>query len=89
VLTRAVGSHEEAPEADYRHVRAAPGDRLLMCSDGLTDMAKEADLAAVLGRHSDSESACRALIDLALERGGRDNITAIVAGFTDLSVDRS
>jgi len=89
VLTRAVGSHEETPEADYRHVRAAPGDRLLICSDGLTDMAKEADLAGVLARHPDSESACRGLIDLALERGGRDNITAIVAGFADLAADRS
>jgi protein phosphatase len=85
VLTRAVGSHEEAPEADYRHVRAAPGDRLVICSDGLTDMAKEPDIAAVLERNPGCEGACKALLDLALERGGRDNVTVIVADFTDLS----
>ena len=82
VLTRAVGSHDQTPEADFHHLRLSPGDRLLLCSDGLTDMADEAQITAVLERHARSESACRALVDLALAGGGRDNVTVIVAAFS-------
>jgi protein phosphatase len=81
VLTRAVGTQEETPVGDFHHLRLAPGDRLLVCSDGLTDMASEASIVEALVRHPDSEPACRALVDLALDRGGRDNVTVIVAGF--------
>ncbi len=82
VLTRAVGGPDEELEGDTHHLGIAHGDRLLLCSDGLTDMADEKDIAAVLAAHAVSEDACRALVDLALERGGRDNVTVIVAGFT-------
>jgi PPM family protein phosphatase len=83
VLTRAVGSHEQTPEADFHHLRLSLGDRLLLCSDGLTDMADESEIATVLQQHPRSEAACRALVDLALAGGGRDNITVIVAAFGD------
>jgi PPM family protein phosphatase len=82
VLTRAVGGPEEELEGDLRHLRIAHGDRLLLCTDGLTDMAGEAEIAAVLAAHLSSQSAAEALVELALERGGRDNVTAIVAGYT-------
>ena len=82
VLTRAVGAHEETPVGDFHHVRLEEGDRLLVCSDGLTDMTGPQEIQAVLHRYAKSELACRALVDLALERGGRDNITVIVAGFS-------
>jgi PPM family protein phosphatase len=82
VLTRAIGGPDENLEGDMHHVTIYQGDRLLICTDGLTDMAKEDEIAGVLARHPRSEEACRALIALALERGGRDNVTAIVARFT-------
>ncbi len=81
VLTRAVGGPEAELEGDLHHLIVAPGDRLLLCSDGLTDMAEEGEIAEVLGAHSRSEDACRALVDLAIECGGRDNVTVIVAGY--------
>jgi serine/threonine protein phosphatase PrpC len=81
VLTRAVGTQEETPEGDFHHLRVTPGDRLLVCSDGLTDMAKESEIVEVMNRNAGSEPACRALVELALERGGRDNVTVIVAGY--------
>jgi len=56
-------------------------DRLLLCSDGLTKVASESDIEATLKAHPGSEAACRALVDLALARGGPDNITVIVAGY--------
>ena len=81
VLTRAIGGPSDELEGDIHQLRVGVGDRLLLCSDGLTDMADEDDIRAVMEKHPASEAACRALIDLALERGGRDNVTAIVARF--------
>lgn len=82
VLTRAVGTQEETPEGDFHHLRLTLGDRVLVCSDGLTDMASEADIRGMLERHAASAPACEALVNLALEQGGRDNVTVIVAGFS-------
>jgi serine/threonine protein phosphatase PrpC len=84
VLTRAVGAHEETPDADFHRLEVEEEDRLLVCSDGLTDMASSEDILGVLARHADSQPACRALVDLALERGGRDNVTVIVARFSSI-----
>lgn len=81
VLTRAVGGPDEELEGDMHHVQLVDGDRILMCSDGLTDMAKEEEISALLASHPVAEQACRALVDLALERGGRDNVTVIVADY--------
>jgi serine/threonine protein phosphatase PrpC len=63
----------------------ADGDRLLLCTDGLTDMVSEADIARVLDTHSASEEACVALESLALERGGKDNVTMVVARYRFLA----
>ena len=57
----------------------APGDRVMLCSDGLTDMAGRNEIAEILLAHPRSDRACRSLVDLALEHGGKDNITVIVA----------
>jgi protein phosphatase len=81
VLTRAVGGPEDDLEGDLHHLQIQPGDRLLLCSDGLTDMAKEEEIAGILVAHSASQDACAALVELALERGGRDNVTVVVATY--------
>ena len=54
------------------------GDTYLICSDGLTDMVTEADIASLLNKAADAEEATAGLVELALENGGKDNITAIV-----------
>lgn len=82
VLTRAVGGPDDDLEGDMHHVGIYHNDRLLLCSDGLTDMAREEEIADLLARNLRSEDACRALVALALERGGRDNVTVLVARFT-------
>lgn len=81
VLTRAVGGPGDQLDADMHHLRIEDGDRWLLCSDGLTDMASEAEIAGVMRAHPVSVEAARALVDLALSRGGHDNITVIVAHF--------
>ncbi len=55
-----------------------PGDRYLICSDGLTDMVSNVEIMDILLSQPDVQPAANALIDAALEQGGRDNITVIV-----------
>jgi hypothetical protein len=59
-----------------------PGDRLLLCSDGLNSMIEDSDIEEVLAGTEDPELAAQQLIDLANEAGGHDNITAIVVDIT-------
>jgi protein phosphatase len=81
VLTRALGSGRAEVEAEIQHVELADGDRLLLCTDGLTEMVADARIAEVLGRTAGSAEAGRALVEAALEAGGRDNVTVVVAGY--------
>lgn len=76
VLTKAVGVHKKF-QAEIQFAEAEDGDRYLICTDGLHNGINETDIQTHL--HSGSrEQALKQLIDLALERGGRDNITAVI-----------
>ena len=60
------------------------GDVLLLCSDGLTTMMEDKDIAALLERASgDISRAAQELVDEANERGGEDNITVVLMKFED------
>jgi protein phosphatase len=82
VLTQAIGGNDEEPEADMQHFQLAHGDRVLLCTDGLSNLVGEDDMARVLRASRSSEEGCRALVDLALERGAPDNVTAVLALYT-------
>jgi serine/threonine protein phosphatase PrpC len=75
VITRAVGSRDYV-QVDTNYVQVQEGDTFLLCSDGLHGYLEDEELAGVMERPP--EEATRKLIDLANERGGRDNITCIV-----------
>ncbi len=77
VLTRALGV-EPTVEVDIIDVTPKHGDRYLLCSDGLPREASDEQIAAVLARFSDPSEAAKELVTLANERGGSDNITAVV-----------
>lgn len=79
VITRAVGSREYV-QVDTRVFDVKSGDRYLVCSDGLHGYLEDRELAPIL--EMTPESAVRRLIGIANERGGRDNITAIVVAVT-------
>jgi protein phosphatase len=82
VLTRCIGGTAgRGSEPDVVRHRLAAGDRLLLCTDGLTDMVDDAAIAEELGRGTSSDEVCRALVDLALANGGKDNVTAVVATY--------
>ena len=77
VITRALGSDREVT-ADTYEVNLAPGDCLLLCSDGLSNIVPEEEITAVLSDSATSEAACRDLMELALSRGAPDNVSIIV-----------
>ncbi len=78
VVTRALSGGED-PEVDVVEVVPEPGERYLLCSDGLFGVVPDDRIAAILGQAGvPLESICRGLIDAANEAGGPDNITALV-----------
>ncbi len=79
VVFNILGGGEAGVQVDMRKDDLEPGDVLLLCSDGLTDMLDDDRIAAILEAEGEPESACKRLVDEANEAGGRDNITAIVA----------
>jgi len=82
ILVNALGGFNEEVEVDLDQIALSSGDRILMCSDGLTDMVDDDTIRQVLVERQESQKACQRLIDLALERGGKDNITVVVASYT-------
>lgn len=82
IILRALGSKDEV-EADVEDLVLLPGDLLLMTSDGLTRHVTEAEILAVLQRPGDLEQACNALVEIAKQRGGEDNITCLLVRTVD------
>jgi protein phosphatase len=81
VLTRALGAGGSEVVADVQIARLCDGDELLLCTDGLNEMVEDADIAAVLREAGTADEASRALVELALQRGGKDNVTVLVARY--------
>ena len=77
VITRALGGGVETVP-DIYELNVAAGDRLLLCSDGLSGMVSEEDLTEILTRFRDPQKCANQLIKRANMNGGRDNITAVV-----------
>jgi protein phosphatase len=79
VVTNAVGGNAPGVQVDQSQLDVRPGDVVLLCSDGLTEMLTEANIAAVLAEEVTPAGATESLILLANSQGGRDNITVVVA----------
>jgi len=78
ILTRALGVDRQL-DVDTWTVDVTDGDRILLCSDGLTNECPDAEIAEILEANPDPDSAAQALVVRALEHGGNDNVTVIVA----------
>ncbi|HSF15206.1 MAG TPA: protein phosphatase 2C domain-containing protein [Vicinamibacteria bacterium] len=81
VLTNALGGSEKELRVDVQRLKLADGDRLLVCTDGLTDMISDEEIAELL-RDQSSEKACHELVNRALAKGGKDNVTVVVARYS-------
>jgi protein phosphatase len=79
MLTNYVG--KGSLQVDVGHHQLADGDRLLLCTDGLSDLVSEVEMAALLDAHPRPDDACRALLDRALACGGLDNVTVVLASY--------
>lgn len=66
---------------DCRRMSVEPSDRILLCSDGLTDPVDDAVVKEILLKHASTDDACRALVDAANAAGGPDNITVAVVDY--------
>lgn len=89
LITRALGV-DQAVQVELRDFQTEENDIYLLCSDGLSDMLSAQEIAHLMkGRCKDLPSACEELISLANAKGGRDNISVILAKITDRSLDAS
>jgi PPM family protein phosphatase len=77
VITKALGTEGET-EPDLVEVALEPGDRLLLCTDGLSGMVPDEDIAELLRRPDGAQAAADALVEAALKGGGEDNVTVVV-----------
>ena len=81
VLTSAITAGGDKTEVELHHVMLADGDQLVLCSDGLTEMVSDTELADVLKKKLAPADTCQELLDMALTAGGKDNITVVVARY--------
>jgi len=77
VITRALGL-EPSVEPDFWLLPPAPGERFLLCSDGLTTELEDEEIAVVLGSEENPTVAASRLVEQAVSSGGRDNVTVVV-----------
>lgn len=76
-LTQAIGSGRGVdPEA--AEVELGAGDRVLLCTDGLTDLVDDGEIGSVLGTGGSADECCERLLRMALDRGGHDNVTVLL-----------
>ncbi|MBX6315298.1 MAG: serine/threonine-protein phosphatase [Isosphaeraceae bacterium] len=81
IVVNVVGGPRPGVQAEIHKVVLADGDTLLLCTDGLSEPVTEERITSVLARAESPDAACRRLVDLALDAGGPDNVTAIVARY--------
>jgi protein phosphatase len=81
VITNVVGGPEAGVEVEAHALELRPADRIVLCSDGLTEMVPRDAIVATLKENPEPEAACQSLIAQANDAGGTDNITVIVADF--------
>ncbi len=81
VITNVVGGTDAGVNVEAHAMAVEAGDRLLICSDGLTEMVTDDVIAAALGAEPDPERTCRTLLAQANDAGGRDNITLLIVRF--------
>lgn len=77
ILTRALGT-QKSPNIDMTSFPTLPGDMLLLCTDGLHGLVFSDDIKRILAKNSTLKAKLKEMVQLSLERGGNDNITAVL-----------
>jgi serine/threonine protein phosphatase PrpC len=82
-LTSVVGGGLDQAGGDMHHLPLQLGDALLLCTDGLTCQVRDEEIAEILRTAPSCEDACDSLVTLTLDRGAPDNVTVVVARYTE------
>lgn len=80
VITRAIGVRTPV-RIDFFDVKLEPGDKVLLCSDGLTNMLEDEDILQIVKRCGSPKEAAQRLVNEANKNGGKDNISVVLAEF--------
>jgi protein phosphatase len=88
VITRALGMQDQVV-VDLQHDDPRPGDVYILCSDGLSGMVQDEDIRRIVGATDDIRETCNMLIAKANERGGEDNVTAVVIRIEETEAESS
>lgn len=83
VVTNIIGGTEAGVRVEVHKVHLQPGDSVLLCSDGLTEMLTADEISAILQESDEPAGLCKRLVAQANERGGKDNVTVIVAKYDE------
>jgi PPM family protein phosphatase len=81
VLTGALSTGDGPTDVDLTAQRLLNEDQVLLCTDGLFDMVSDASIAALLQQSGSPSEVCQRLVTAALEAGGRDNVTVVLARY--------
>jgi protein phosphatase len=81
VLTNVIGTRGDEVKAEFHKSQLTDGDQILLCTDGLTEMIPEGAIADVLRKPGPAADVCATLVDLALEAGGKDNVTVVLGRY--------
>src|SRR5690606_21337175 len=84
-ITRALGISQELEPELSAPLFVSPGDVFALCTDGLSDLVSDAEIAEILGKGESPEASCKELVDLANARGGHDNVTVAIARVLEVS----
>lgn len=88
VITRALGTEGDV-DPDLLEIPVVPGDRIMLCSDGLTGMVADSQIEEFLARDAGPQDVAEALVKAALEGGGEDNVTVVVVDVLADSEERT
>lgn len=86
VLMRVLGDYEGSVDIDSSIVDTEPGDRWLLCSDGLCGFVPEQAISQVLATEPDAAKAAERLIEMTLDRGAPDNVTIVIVGVNETNM---
>ena len=86
IITRALGIDPRV-DVDVYPIELHAGDRILLCSDGLTTMVRPEEIANILGREREPRRAAQLLVDAANAAGGEDNVTAVIVEAVEVAED--
>ena len=81
-LVSCLGGNLHELDVETSHVELRAGDRLLFCTDGLTDMISETNIATIFEKKASPQETCQSLVDAALAAGGRDNVTVVIGAYS-------